>query len=395
MAIRAWSLACLAAFANAHVPTYTESASRCHTPPHHHGTSQVVYVRGSGGLEVHCSAKECPFDYANGERLDIDVVFRDEVDQSTYALYIGCVGCMPEDPIDIDAVQLHGYQPGVLEPFTQTSYRSVFADAEKTFNSSRLDPSACAENHFGIRLRQFANASRDIVWGAVIGKGEDFTTAEMLSFPVYVLRNHGETWNELPWTVWVIAVAVVLLIVANRKVLERYGGLAWALPSLLDEGMHDPRMHPRAWLLQLSACGFLVAGLEMFVHLVYAQTTSQLDVAFLMGLAIVLLNGVALALVYTIWCVSLCPTTTGRCRCRCLASPYWWPLELLSALAFFFALGAGFYAGPAFLAIDAFVRMGEMPTWRRNAVDARKVAAAAATLSASADANTSLPLLRM
>jgi hypothetical protein len=39
------------------------------------------------GLEIHCSAASCPF--AWDEMLDVDAVFRDEVDQSTYSLYIG------------------------------------------------------------------------------------------------------------------------------------------------------------------------------------------------------------------------------------------------------------------------------------------------------------------
>ena len=43
----------LSLIASAHVPTYGGGVGQCFTPPHHHSTSQVIYVRGSGGLEVH------------------------------------------------------------------------------------------------------------------------------------------------------------------------------------------------------------------------------------------------------------------------------------------------------------------------------------------------------
>ena len=39
------------------------------------------------GLEIHCSANDCPFGFT--DILDVDAVFRDEIDQSTYSLYIG------------------------------------------------------------------------------------------------------------------------------------------------------------------------------------------------------------------------------------------------------------------------------------------------------------------
>ena len=38
-------------------------------------------------LEIHCSANDCPFEWT--DILDVDAVFRDEVDQTTYSLYIG------------------------------------------------------------------------------------------------------------------------------------------------------------------------------------------------------------------------------------------------------------------------------------------------------------------
>ena len=46
----------LVAAALAHVPTYGACTENCCTPPHHHGVSQVIYLRGAGGLELHLDA---------------------------------------------------------------------------------------------------------------------------------------------------------------------------------------------------------------------------------------------------------------------------------------------------------------------------------------------------
>ncbi len=70
------------------------------------------------GLEIHCSATDCPFSFT--DTLDFDAVFRDEVDQSTFSLYVGCGGCVATaDPIVIPPFPLTGYEPAVIEPFTQ------------------------------------------------------------------------------------------------------------------------------------------------------------------------------------------------------------------------------------------------------------------------------------
>ena len=50
----------------------------------------------------------------------MDAVFKQEYDQSTYELRIGCGGCKALlDPVVIEPVALNGYEPGELEPFTQ------------------------------------------------------------------------------------------------------------------------------------------------------------------------------------------------------------------------------------------------------------------------------------
>ena len=114
-----------AALVAGHVPTYSSNA--CVKPPHSHDVSQVVYLRNSGGLEIHIDSDEEPFDTLNGEIIDVDVTFRGEPDRSTYELYIGCGGCAEDDPL-IEASRLTdiNYITPTLEPFTQTALVSVF-----------------------------------------------------------------------------------------------------------------------------------------------------------------------------------------------------------------------------------------------------------------------------
>lgn len=159
--------------ASAHVPTYGSGSDGCFSPPHHHTTSQVMYIKGSGGLEIHFPSHDDPFDQRGGELIDFDAVFKEKFDQSTFSLFVGCGGCVfSVDPIVIPPVQLNGYEHGELEPFTQQSYFSVFPKSQRKFNSSEL--LYCDQGHFGIFVKDYHNRSdgSELVWGAVIGLGE-------------------------------------------------------------------------------------------------------------------------------------------------------------------------------------------------------------------------------
>ena len=71
----------------------------------------------------------------------------------------------------------------------QTLYRSVFEKGpQRTFNASLLHPDVCPEKHFTVRLWDHGNRTdgKPIVWGAVIGLGEQFTFLEIVEFPTYV-----------------------------------------------------------------------------------------------------------------------------------------------------------------------------------------------------------------
>ena len=219
----------LVALSVGHVPTYPGAGlENCFKPPHTHTTSQVIYLKGSGGLEIHVESDSVPFDTANAEMIDFDLVLRDEIDQSTYDVYVGCGGCVAsEDPlVPASKRTLNGYEPADVEPFTQTVYRSVFPVADRKFDSSLLTALNCPQAHFTVRLVDHGGREdgKPIVWGAVVGLGETFTLTELLSFPLYVLYNHGDTWNQIPYTSWLWCfVFAPLLLAYIRDVMRAWG----------------------------------------------------------------------------------------------------------------------------------------------------------------------------
>lgn len=353
------------ASARAHVPTYGAGADNCFVPPHEHTTSQVVYLKGSGGLEIHCSADDCPFDVAGGEIIDVDAVFKYEYDQSTYDLFIGCGGCVwTLDAIVEEPRALSGYQPGEVEPFTQTWYRSVFAEEERVYNTSLL--AGCAEDHFTIRVIDYHNRTEagheTLVWGAVVGKGETFTFLELISFPLYVLRNHGSSWNGLGWTWWLILSCIVPVFWLVRFLVRRWFGWKWC-------SVFDPQMtlEPRAWLCEFAILAFATVMIEEVVHLIYAQTHAEWGYQFAVGFLGVAVgaNGFPILIQFLIY-----RGLYHRDDKWVTASTRWWPLELASGLSWLFLFGAGFYVGPALVVLDSLVRAYEHVTgWRAMRLD--------------------------
>jgi hypothetical protein len=87
--------------------------------------------------------------HSAGQILDFDAVFRDDIDPSTFDLYVGCGGCMPSDPIVVHPYNFSEYQEVEIEPFTQTAYRSAFPMENRTFDTSLL--ANCSQGHFTIR----------------------------------------------------------------------------------------------------------------------------------------------------------------------------------------------------------------------------------------------------
>lgn len=308
----------------AHVPTYDGCIQKCCKPPRPHPISQVVYLKGAGGLELHTD------EFGDDTILDIDAIFRDETDPSTYDLYVGCGGCVPGDPIVVPPLVFGRYQPAEVEPFTQTAYRSVFPPGERTYHTRRLQN--CTQGHFTIRLVQHANATRDVVWGAVIGLQERFTLGELLAFPVFILRNHGSVWNEMGFTIWLWGSLGGVLFFAN---LHRV-------------------THVRSAFYLLGAIGFAVAACEEVTHLVYAQTTvgGAIGWGFWTGLLLVvgLAQGIGFALSIVIW--------------SNMSHPFWGHpfggvFEVLLGLGLLICLGSGFYLGPVCFVVTGCIRMSQ------------------------------------
>jgi hypothetical protein len=165
-----------------HVPAFEDG--QCTPFKKHHHTSQVVYQKlspgSSGGAEIHCSLESCPFDYANGELLDVGAVFNKKYPLEHLEVRIGCLGCAPEDsqaqapPLTLEWGDVE------LEPFTGSQHVSALRDADATFNTSQLDPSGpCTSAHFGIVLTVKASMGEDVYWAPVLGLGETFSATEV------------------------------------------------------------------------------------------------------------------------------------------------------------------------------------------------------------------------
>lgn len=336
-----------------HVPTYCSTS--CCTPPHDHTISQITYLKGSGGIEIPIKTDTMPFDTANGEMIDFDAVFRDDVDLTTFDLYIGCGRCNETGvnaTIPSPSVSLGAYQDPEFEPFTQTAYRSLFAKENRTFNSSLLSAAECPEKYFTIYLVDYDNRTdkTPIVWGPVIGLKEEFTFMEILQFPIFVLRNHGSDWNEVGITYWILlglGLATAVFWVAwkcFRKTLAQ-----------------SKTLRVRYGLYHLALVGFGAAGIEQLIHLVIAHSSVAISGPFYIGvfLVILLAQGFPALLTVCIWHSATRLEGEGRGALACLASPRWAPLEILSGLSFFFLLGSGFYIGPAALTLAGIVRCTE------------------------------------
>ena len=341
-----------------HVPTYTGCTDNCCSPPHHHTTSQVIYLAGSGGLEIHLESETSPFDTITSEIIDVDAVFRDPIDPSTYSLYIGCGGCVAsEDPLVIPPVQISGYEVAEVEPFTQTQYRSVFPKEGRKYNTSSLQFDVCPHQHFTIRLVDYGNRTdgTPIIWAPVIGLGESFTFEELISFPLYILWNHGEVWNGFGWTWWLwLFVGAPLLINFVREFLRSLG------VQVLDPWpwTHGDDFDLREPFYELAILGFTAASLEEFTHLVYAQLGAPVGYGLWVGLfgCILFAQGLPIVFVCVVW-VGL----RNRKKKWCISSPWWAPLEIITGFSCFFLLGAGFFLGPSAIMLAGFVRLRELP----------------------------------
>jgi hypothetical protein len=298
------------------------------------------------------------------------------------------------------------YQRATLEPFTNGVYRSVFPKSERKFNSSLLDPSVCDQAHFTVRLVDFKNRSdgKPIIWGAVIGLGESFTFEELLSFPIYVLNNHGDSWNEMSYTWWFSLFLISPLFLTTwRATIRRMGGvpldsnpISVTMPPGRMPKITMRLIDPREPLYDLAILAFTAAAIEQLFHTVYWQFYAEFGWEFFTAISVALVtNGLGIAFVSFVWESMLFKRGSERIaseeklygardrelRCKkCSGSAAWAPLEIATGFSFMLFFGAGFYIGPICIMLAGFIRLFEVwpfvvPTAMRvhyKAVDPKK-----------------------
>ena len=347
-----------------HVPTYGTCANNCCVPPRIHTISQVIYLQGEGGLELHIDSDTSPFNIANAEIINADAVFRDEIDQSTYDLYIGCGGCGSNDALlPQSKISLFGYQPLEIEPFTQTAYRSVFPKNERTFNSKNLESLQCPGRHFTIRLIDYKNRtdSSDIIWGPVIGLDESFTLVELLEFPLYILRNHGYMWNDLGYTYWIwLFIGTPLIINLCRSLLFILCRSKYRILTPFRQNVQA-----REILYEFAIIGFSAAGFEELTHLLYVQIGNPVGYGLYVGLFVIIIftQGISLLFTCVVW-----NSMYHRKDHWIISNPLWAPLEIATGFSFLFLFGAGFYVGPVAIMIAGVVRLTELRGHARHTI---------------------------
>lgn len=338
----------------------------CCVAPKVHTTSQVTYLKGTGGVELHLHSSKTPFN-SSFDHIDYDVVFRDEVDTSTFALYVGCGGCLLTDDVHADRMPVQ-YQTPVVEPFTQGFYRSLVPEENRQFPTSLLSEEACSEGHFTIRMVDFGNRSDGaaIVWGPVIGLDEPLIPEELLRFPIYIIRNHGSAWSDLPWTLPLCCIIAFVVVVG------------WQLCNVAASAKRRPviislrEVGVREYLYVAAMFFFAVAALEETVHVIYAQ--SHVPVAKELGIALLIIivsQCLPLAITWLLWqsmieyrcrdssapktCLSVLNNGGGGCWPG-LGHDCFFFLEAGFAAGLLFLLGSGFLAGPALIGIASLVR---------------------------------------
>ena len=165
----------LVASVAAHVPVYGKSY--CQHLAHHHSTSQAFYFIGNGGIEIPLQA----LDVAKSSEayLDIDLVVKEKYSLERYEVFVGCGRCLQS--LTYNGNRNIEYQEARLEPFTQTTYRSIFNDSAKKYFTRNLND--CAAGYFTIRLHEVNPDKSKLYWSAVVGKKEDFTAEELVLFP--------------------------------------------------------------------------------------------------------------------------------------------------------------------------------------------------------------------
>ena len=281
---------------------------------------------------------------------------------------------MEVDPIVISPFELDPWDDGTIEPFTQTAYFSPIVKARRKFNASLLNSKRCDQAHFTVRLVQTANATEDVVWSAVIGLAEQFTAEELVSFPLYVLLNHADVWNNAGFTAWlnfflfaplVLVMTRTSLKACNVRVLELITFRNMRIVIFFDDW--------REVFYEIAIVSFIATALEMIVHLCIAIQGLTDVGGFFGGLGVALIpNGLGIALALNNWTalryrrqlfVDNDWPETKSCSERWYklsSNPWLAPLEIATGVSFLFLFGAGTFVGPAAIIIAGCIRFADL-----------------------------------
>lgn len=391
----------------AHVPGYGGGCAHgcCHTPhPRDLDISQATYLRGSGGVEV--DVADLAHRIEADKPIEFSVVFKREYDLSTYELYVGCGGCASDrskgegDGWDIpNASNLLNtsdhYQPGVLEPFTQHPYFPLLPPGDaRMYNVSQLK--TCT-THWSVRLLTHANASEGMAWSVALGcedglECEQFTLWERFLFPLYQIRNHGSAWNDLGFTLPVVAAAVLVFVTFLRDAFGGWYALYVPVPTA-NFVFSSPRVcvawewSLRCTLYFLIVCALLVDVLESGVHVVISLLVLRdaeapydgkgLGTFFWLVLGIFKLAPLACVL-FSWFHARTTPRVgwrTAPFRCAERHSPFWahgaWSLAeiFLGCVSLLFLGAAGYWVLGFGLVLEGFLRLYQwLATPKRAAV---------------------------
>lgn len=233
---------------------------------------------------------------------------------------------------------------------------------------------------------------------------EVFTLGELISFPIYVNRNHGHTWNDMPASLPVIAIVVgifyiVSLYIAFDGFLFLYAPVSVLPPRFVAYRLQEEGHYIRHWqflpcvrwkpslrcaLYCVAAYAMIVDLLETLLHFFVAlgylgDDREAQGIGIFVG-AVFLFGKVApLVLVSFIWFYSreipefVWRTYDFRCVYSCCGPKIWQGLSFYSpmwahgawsiielffvGLAGFVWLGAGYFVFPICMTIASLVRM--------------------------------------
>lgn len=368
-----------------HVPQFGDSCEfNCCHPPHDPTTSQIAYLRNSGGIEYDIrELKE--------EALDFSIVFRKRYDTSTFAVHVGCGGCASglspnfEEPIELPLDLPNVYHAVKFEPFTQHAYYELLPEGEsRRFNTSVL--SNCSSDYASVRLVVNENATEEIVYGVVVGcagmECERFTVLELLSLPIYILRTHGPAWNDMRWTI--VLFSLLLPLVMGGVIKLWFEGFRVFYVPL---GAHMYTFSLRCFFYSLACYAISVDLVETFAHFVEGSHDAPVNgddgYTIFMGLyalKIVLFLAVALPWAqarevpfealqqgnlkwYECGPINSSGSGLGACSLFC-ARGFWSIVDIAIAILALFA-GAGFYVYPCAAFAAGLLRFMEWALGRR------------------------------